>query len=165
MIAIANVDKNLGIGLDNNLLIYIKEDMSFFKEHTTNNVVIMGKNTLFSFKNKIPLKNRINIVFTKYKNLKEQYKDYDNIEFVNNKNELKSILTKYKDKKKFVIGGESIYKLLINDCDTLLLTEVDKEFKANKFFPNYKDLGFKEINRSEDKYTNDIKYNFVTYKK
>ena len=165
MIAIANVDKNLGIGLDNNLLIYIKEDMNFFKEQTTDNVVIMGKNTLFSFKDKKPLKNRLNIVFTRDTSLKEQYKDYDNILFVNDKEELETILNNHKDKKHFVIGGESIYKLLINDCDTLLLTEVDKIFEANKFFPDYKNLGFKETYRSEDKFIDDIKYNIVTYKK
>ena len=85
--------------------------------------------------------------------------------FVNDKEESETILNNHKDKKHFVIGGESIYKLLINDCDTLLLTEVDKIFEANKFFPDYNNLGFKETYRSEDKFIDDIKYNFVTYKK
>lgn len=165
MIAIANVDKNLGIGCDNKLLIYIKDDMNYFKEQTTNNIIIMGKNTLFSFKEKKPLNNRLNIVFTKDKSIKGIYKDYDNILFVNDRNELFDILSNYKNKKHFVIGGESIYKLLINDCDTLLLTEVDTSFKADKFFPDYNKLGFKETFRSEDKYIDNIKYNFVTYKK
>lgn len=165
MIAIANVDKNLGIGFNNNLLINIKEDLMYFKQQTTGNVVIMGKNTLFSFKDKKPLKNRLNIVFTKDTTLNNEYKDYDNIIFVKNVNELKSILEKHKDKEHFVIGGESIYKLLIDDCDTLLLTEVDKSFNADKYFPEFKSKGFKEIYRSEDKYIDNIKYNFVKYKK
>ena len=165
MIAIANVDKNLGIGLDNKLLIYIKEDMQYFKEQTTDNIIIMGKNTLFSFKEKKPLKDRLNIVFTRDKNLKYNYTDYNNILFVGNKAELLSILQQHQDKKHFVIGGESIYKLLIDDCDTLLLTEVDKEYKANKYFPDFKNKGFKEIYRSDDKYIDNIKYNFVTYKR
>lgn len=165
MIAIANIDKNRGIGKNNNLLIYIKEDMDFFKSQTTDNVIIMGKNTLFSFKDKKPLKNRINIVFTNDDELQNNYKEYDNIFFVKNKTELYTLLNDYKNKKHYVIGGESIYNLLINDCDTLLLTEIDTIIDADKYFPDFLSLGFKEISRSEDKFENGIKYNFVEYKK
>ena len=48
MNCIAAVDRNWGIGLDNSLLFHIPQDMSFFKEKTVGNTVIMGKNTLLS---------------------------------------------------------------------------------------------------------------------
>ena len=60
MYAIACIDKNNGIGKNGNLLISIPDDMRFFRETTKDSIVIMGRKTLFSFKNKEPLKNRIN---------------------------------------------------------------------------------------------------------
>ena len=42
---IVNADKNWGIGLKNELLIRIPNDMKFFRAHTLNNVVICGRHT------------------------------------------------------------------------------------------------------------------------
>ena len=165
MIAIACVDKNNGIGKNGRLLISIPEDMQFFKDNTKDSIVIMGRKTLFSFKNKAPLKNRINIVFTNNSKLKDDYKEYDNIFFVNSKESLNDILSKFKDKKVFLIGGAYIYNLLIDDCDTALITKLDKAFDADVFFPNLEEKGFIIENISETYKHEDLNYNFVTYKK
>ena len=61
---IVAVDKNWAIGNKGDLLTSIPEDKKFFRETTTGNVVVMGKKTLLSFPNGLPLKNRINIVLT-----------------------------------------------------------------------------------------------------
>ena len=47
--AIVAVDKNWGIGKNNDLLFHIPEDMKFFKAATSGRVVAMGSNTLKSF--------------------------------------------------------------------------------------------------------------------
>ena len=60
---IAAVDKNWGIGKDNQLLVRIPMDQKFFRESTTGKVVVIGRKTLESFPNGLPLKNRI-IVLT-----------------------------------------------------------------------------------------------------
>ncbi len=165
MYAIACIDKNNGIGNNGNLLISIPDDMRFFRETTKDSIVIMGRKTLFSFKNKEPLKNRINIVFTNNVNLKNEYKDFDNIYFINDITELNNILDKYKDKKAFVIGGEKIYNDLIDLCDTVYITQLDKEFDADTFFPDLTKHGFKMVESSEIKTYENINYNFITYKK
>ena len=165
MIAIACIDKNNGIGKNDKLLISIPDDMRFFREKTLNSVIIMGRKTLFSFKNKEPLKNRINIVFTKNESLKNEYNRFDNIFFVKNESELNNILNKYNDKKVFIIGGESIYNKFIDKCDEVLITKVNKEFDADTFFPKLEDYGFKIINESEIFYYDDISYQFITYSK
>lgn len=165
MIAIACVDKKNGIGKDDNLLISIPDDMKFFRETTRDSVVVMGRKTLFSFKNKEPLKNRINIVFTNNKKLKEEYKNFDNIFFVQNQDELSEILKNYKEKKVFVIGGASIYEKFIDECDEVYITKVDKEFDADTFFPKLEEYGFKVDSASEIFTYNDITYQFIKYKK
>lgn len=62
MRAIVVVDKNWGIGKNNDLLFSLPADMKHFRETTTGKVVVMGSNTLRSFPGGNPLKNRTNIV-------------------------------------------------------------------------------------------------------
>ena len=70
MNVIVAADKNWGIGKNNQLLVSIPADMKMFPEETSGKVVVMGRKTLESFPNGLPLKNRINIVI-------KSNKDYD----------------------------------------------------------------------------------------
>ena len=65
---IVAADKNWGIGKDNKLLVSIPSDMKFFRQETMGKVVVMGRKTLESFPNGLPLKNRTNVVLTSDKN-------------------------------------------------------------------------------------------------
>ena len=102
------------IGINNDLLCKIKEDMEYFKSVTTNtdkkeNVVIMGYNTWKSIPNKFrPLSNRINIVLSK--NNKDKIKD-DNVYVFSDLRELLQWLFYNKNlyNEIYVIGGERIY--------------------------------------------------------
>ena len=173
MKAIVCVDENWGIGKDNKLLLSIPEDMKFFIEKTKNNIIICGRKTLFSFKNKNPLKNRLNIVFTSDKNLKLQYSDFDNIIFVHSKEELFVVLknisnnfTNYKGCDIFVCGGDSVYGLLLEYCDEIFVTKVYKKFDADAFFLNLDNSKTYSVNyKSEIKSYEDVKYQFFTYSK
>ena len=62
MRAIFHADREWGIGRGNALMFSIPQDMKFFRETTKGKVVVMGLNTLLSFPNGKPLKNRVNIV-------------------------------------------------------------------------------------------------------
>ena len=165
MTAIACVDAKNGIGKDGKLLISIPKDMKFFRKTTSGNIVVMGRKTLYSFKDKMPLKNRINIVFTTNISLQNEYKNIDNIFFVKEINELNDIVSKYPDKKVFVIGGASIYDKLIDLCDTCLITKLHKEFPADTYFPDLESYGFKIIDESLLYNYEDINYQFMTYRK
>ena len=70
---IVAVDKNWAIGLKGDLLVSIPQDMKFFRETTKGKVVAMGRKTLESFPNGLPLKNRVNVVLTSDKNYKRRY--------------------------------------------------------------------------------------------
>lgn len=163
MIAIACLDAKNGIGKDGKLLISIPEDMQYFRDNTKDSVVVMGRKTLFSFKDKKPLKNRINIVFTRNDNLKDEYKDFDNIFFVKSEDELDTVLKKYSYKRVFLIGGAKIYNDLIDKCDSCLITKLDKTFDADTYFPDLEKHGFVIESESENHTYEDINYKFVKY--
>ena len=61
---IFNRNKEGIIGVNNDLLCNIKDDLKWFKRHTKDNIVIMGYNTWCSLPVK-PLPDRLNIVLTK----------------------------------------------------------------------------------------------------
>lgn len=61
---IVAVDKNWAIGNRGDLLIRIPNDHKHFREETTGKVVVLGRRTLETFPQGMPLKNRTNIILT-----------------------------------------------------------------------------------------------------
>ena len=102
---IVAADKNWGIGKDNKLLVSIPSDMKFFRQETMGKVVVMGRKTLESFPNGLPLKNRTNVVLTSDKNY--QVKD---AVIVHSIDEVLEELKKYDDDEIYVIGGGKVYE-------------------------------------------------------
>ena len=128
---IAAVDKNWAIGLNNKLLVSIPEDMKFFRQTTTGKVVVMGRKTLESFPNGQPLKNRTNIVLTSNRNYR-----VNGAIVVYSLEELLKELKKYPSEDIYVIGGESIYRQLVDYCDVAHITKIDYAYNADSWFPN-----------------------------
>ncbi len=158
---IVAVDKNWAIGKDNKLLVSIPDDMKFFRETTTGKVVVMGRKTLESFPGGKPLKNRVNIVLTRDSNY--QVKD---AVVVHSKDELDKELKKYNPDDIFVIGGESIYKMLLDECSRAFVTYVDYSYDADTYFPNLDEKPeWKLAQESEEQTYYDIEFYFRTYTK
>lgn len=159
MRAILHADKNWGIGKNNGLMFKIPADMKFFKETTTGNVVVMGSNTLKSFPNGKPLKDRLNIV------LHPDGEDRDDCKIVRSLDELFAEIKKFPPEKVFVIGGQMMYKTLLNYCTEVLVTKVEAEGDADAFFENLdKNPDFELISVSEPVETNGYIISFTTYK-
>ena len=158
MKAIVAVDKNWGIGKNNDLLFSIPEDMKFFRSTTLNKVVVMGGNTLRSFPNGNPLKNRVNIVLsTKIQR--------DDCTVVRSYEELFEEIKKYPSDEVFVIGGASVYKEMLPFMDEILVTKVEADGNADVFFENLDKLdNFKVIFEGEEMESNGYKFRFTTYK-
>ena len=161
MKAIAAVDKNWGIGKDNRLLISIPEDMKFFRETTSGSIVVMGRKTLESFPGGRPLKNRVNIVFTRSREFRRE-----GVIAVNDLNALKLVLAEYPGKEVFVIGGASIYRQMVPLCDTVYITKIDKVYDADAYFPDLdEDPAWAVNSQSEEKEYEGITYRFIEYRK
>lgn len=83
----------------------IPSDMKFFRQETMGKVVVMGRKTLESFPNGLPLKNRTNVVLTSDNNY--QVKD---AVIVHSIDEVLEELKKYDDDEIYVIGGGKVYE-------------------------------------------------------
>lgn len=158
---IANVDQNWAIGKNNRLLVKIPADMKFFREMTTGKVVVMGRKTLESFPGGQPLKNRTNIVLTRDKS----YQGKGAI-VVCSMDELHEELEKYVSEDIFVIGGESIYRQLLDECNVAHITKVDYAYSADAYFPNLDEKSEWRITQDSEEQTYfDLIYHFYKYEK
>ena len=160
IITILCVDNKWGIGKQNGLLFSLPQDMKFFRETTLNHVVAMGENTLLSFPNSKPLKNRTHIVLSQM--------ETHNYEGVINVHDFKEFLLKIKEyslkEDVYIIGGASVYRQTLPYVDKVLLTKVDADGKAELFFPNLdKDPFFKLEKEGEEIIDNGFKIKFCTY--
>ncbi len=167
MKAIVAVDENWGIGKNGGLLLSIPEDMKFFRTVTKDAIVVMGRKTLDSFPGGRPLKNRVNVVLTRDVNFTRE-----GTVALRDVEELKKFLDKQdKDKEVFVIGGGSIYRQLIDLCDTAYVTKIYKKFDSDTFFPNLDENPewFISEEKVQEPYVSEsgesIDYSFVTYEK
>lgn len=160
MKAIAAVSEKWGIGKDNQLLFHLKEDMEYFRQMTTGNVVVMGRKTLESFPGQRPLKNRTNIVLT-------SNQDYapEGCVVVHSIEELLEEVKKYSEDV-FVIGGGKVYKQLLPHIKTAYITRVYATPEADTFFPNLdRDKRWEVIDCTPLKNEGSTYFRFVTYKK
>ncbi len=158
---IVAVDKNWGIGKQNNLLVSIPADMKFFRETTTNKVVVMGRKTLESFPQKQPLKNRTNIVLTTDKNYSA-----NGAIVVHTIEEMLEELKKYNQEDIYVIGGESIYKQMLPYCKLAHVTKIDHAYEADTYFPNLEEMEEWAVTGiSEEQTYFDLEYYFTRYER
>lgn len=158
---IAAVDNNWAIGKNNQLLVSIPADMKFFRTTTTGKVVVMGRKTLESFPNGQPLKNRINIVLTHDRT----YRVKDAV-VVYSMDELREELKKYDSEDIYVIGGESIYRQLVDECDVAHITKIDFAYDADAYFPNLDEKDEWEITADSEEQTYfNLIYHFLKYEK
>ena len=127
--AIVHADKKWGIGKGNDMMFSLPKDMKFFRETTLNHTVVMGGNTLRSFPNGKPLKNRVNIVLSR-----GQVRD--DCVIVRSYDELKNEMKSRENEDIYVIGGGEVYKVLLPYCHEVLVTKVDAIGGAEVFFPN-----------------------------
>ena len=89
-----------------------KEDMDWFREHTLNQIVVMGRNTWNDPKMKKPLPDRINVVISskplEQSGVRRIFGDY--------KKQIKELQSLYPKKNIFILGGPDI----IMDCKDLI---------------------------------------------
>ena len=89
--------------------------------------------------------------------------DSENVEILDDVSKLE----KYEksEEENFVIGGASIYKLLLQKADKLYITEINEEFEGDVYFPEIDKNVWKEVKREKGlkDEKNPYDYEYVTY--
>jgi dihydrofolate reductase len=159
MKAIVSVDQNWGIGYKGNLLLRIPEDMKFFKQMTVGKVVVMGRGTYESLPGKEPLKDRTNIVLSTNRDFRD-----DRVVSCYSLDNLLQELKKYPSDDICVIGGESLFQLLMPYLDELYVTKIRHTFPADRHLRNVdEDDNWRVESEGELQTYNDIQYSVVKY--
>lgn len=158
---IVAVDEHWGIGNKNELLIRIPADMKLFREETTGKIVVLGRKTLETFPGGLPLKNRKNIILSSKKDF--QVKD---AQVVHSLEELLEELKNYEEEEIYIIGGESVYRMMLDYCKKIHVTKIDRTYEADAFFPNLDEKKeWKVTVESEEQSYFDTTYRFVQYER
>lgn len=150
---------NNAIGKDNKLLWKIPDDMKRFKEITTGHTVIMGRKTFESIGKILP--NRLNIILTRDPGYKV---DDPNVKILGGVSDLEEYIND--ENENFVIGGAQIYSILMPKCRKLYVTQVDKEFVGDSYFPVIRENEWNIVEKIEGpKDENNFKYEYITYER
>jgi dihydrofolate reductase len=126
MEAIVCISENWGIGIDGRVLFELRADRKRFRALTLGKTVLLGSRTLATFPEGKPLPERRSIVFTR---------STDPIEGAEVAHTVEDAL-KLAGEDAIVIGGASIYTLLLPYCSRVRVTKVFASPKADSFFPN-----------------------------
>lgn len=156
---IAAVAENNVLGANNTMLWHIPEDFKYFQENTKNKMVVMGRLTYLSIlpftKNK-PLPMRENVV------LSTQSLEHEGFKFVDSVEKVLSLSSNLDNQEKMIIGGSKVYELFLPIASKIYLTEIDKNFEGDAYFPKFdKSLFEKEVVKSSTH--NGLNFNFVIY--
>lgn len=148
------VDKAGGIGVNNTLPWHLPEDLAHFKRVTSGHAIIMGRKTFDSIGR--PLPNRRNIVITRNRDW-----SHDNVLAVGS---LEDALRETTGSPAFIIGGAQVFAECMHMVDQLIVTEIDKTFDCDTFFPPVdKDRWIETARETAYSEANGCDYAFVTY--
>ncbi len=63
-----------------------------------------------------------------------------------------------------MIGGESIYRQLLDKCDTAYITKIDYAYQADAWLPDLdEEEGWQMTGEGEEQTYFDLEYRFLTY--
>lgn len=155
IVAIAN---NNVIGKDNKLIWHLPEDLKRFKQITTGKNIIMGRKTFESLGRVLP--NRKHIILC---NDMEMNIDNENVEILDDISKLDKYINS--EEENFVIGGATIYKLLMPYVNKLYITKINEDFVGDVYFPEIKEEEWKEISKEKGLKNdeNPYDYEYITY--
>lgn len=156
MQAIVCISENWGIGLDGHLLFHISDDLKRFRALTVGKTVILGSRTLKTFPGGKPLTDRRNIILTRSE------APIEGAELAHSRQEAIDLA----GLDAIVIGGASVYTLLLSDCDRVRVTKVFASPKADSYFPNLDNHpDWRLESAGEVLEENGLKFQFIDYSK
>lgn len=143
--------ENNAIGRKNKMLWHLPDDFKYFKQHTLEHSIVMGRKTYDSIGKALP--ERRNIVLSRNENWQA-----DEVDVANSLNEV--MLYCRDEREIFIIGGAKIYQQTLPLAQKVLLTRVHSSFKrADAFFPELPANEWKKT--SEDYHAADERHEYA----
>lgn len=158
VILIAAVARNGVIGRENALPWRLKADLAHFKAATLGHPILMGRKTWESLGR--PLPGRRNLVVSR----DPAWQAAGAEAFTS---PAAALAAADGAEKLFIIGGAELYRQMIEDADTIMLTEVWADVDGDARFPNYDRKRFEEVAREPHQADadNEFDFDFVTYRR
>lgn len=123
---IALIDINNGIARNGKQITFVKSDLKRFRLLTWGGTVIMGRKTYESLPRQKPLSGRTNVIVSR--TMTTAPKGFVLM------NDIQAVIGRYMyDASAWVIGGSEIYGQMMPYCQYLYLTQVQKDYHADKF--------------------------------
>jgi dihydrofolate reductase len=155
---IAAMDRNRLIGDNNQLPWHLPADFAHFKSVTMGKPIIMGRKTFESIGK--PLPGRTNIVLSRNPD-----SCFEGVECVTSFEDAVSVVPDAEEL--MVIGGSTVYEMLMPEADRMYLTFVEAEFDGDAWFPDFDKNQWcessSESRPADDKNAYDCR--FVTFEK
>lgn len=150
---IAAVADNNAIGKGNDLLWHLPDDMKFFRKHTIDHHIIMGRKTFESIGGGKPLPRRTSVIISRQK-------DYQATGCWTAPSLESALELCPDDEEVFIIGGGEVYAQALNYANKLYLTKVKGQFEADIFFPAVDFTQWKQVFSEEHSADEKHKYAF-----
>jgi dihydrofolate reductase len=151
---IAAVARNGVIGASGTLPWRIPDDLKRFRALTTGHAIIMGRRTWASLGRALP--QRQNIVVSRNRALPA-----DGAETAASLDQALALVDM--PRPAFCIGGGELYALALPRADVLYLTEIEREFAGDAYFPAWPRDAWQEVAREAGTTDDGLRYAFVTY--
>ena len=160
--AIVACDEDNGIGYGGKLLFHIKDDLIHFQSKTIGHPIIIGRKTLSTFPNGLPLAGRTNIILSR----DPDFKLTDAFVFNTIDDVLYFIKNRFSNEDIFVCGGDSIYKQFLPYCNVIDMTRIYSKKHSDSFFPEF-GKEWKKTSESDLRYSDkyNCNYRFITYER
>lgn len=132
---ISSMTANRGIGLNNELIVRSKEDLSYFKKKTMHKPLLMGRKTFDSLPGLLPGRHH-SVITSNHELLKNKHMN-PNLYYTNKC--VKDYILDFKGlddgRELCVIGGGDIFTQALDYCDKINLTVFNTQKEADTFFP------------------------------
>ena len=158
-IVVAKAKNNI-MGKDNKLVWNLPEDLKHFRKLTEGHTIIMGRKTFESLGGILP--NRKHIIFSQNPDFKIEN---ENVQVVHSLLQIQDLIEGKEEA--FVIGGAMIYNFLMPYVKKMYVTEIEKDFEGDAFFPVIDTNIWKETSREKGlkDEQNNLDYYFITYER
>jgi dihydrofolate reductase len=167
VVLIAAVARNGVIGDRGELPWYIPADFRRFKERTMGKPVVMGRKTFEAIAKRLggPLPGRYNIVVSQSRTIEFCGAIPHEVVLTPQKALARAAAAarRLEVPEAMVIGGASVYRVLLPHADELDLTVIERDYPGDAVFPRVDPKTWREFWREDHTPNSDVPFQFVRY--